>query len=182
MNVLPAIDSIQCYWVLPGRFLAGEYPAHMDRPRAVERLDALLGAGIDSFFDLTEMEELEPYVPLLRERAALQGRLVHYQRFPIQDFGVPTAKDMQALQQAIDSALESGHNIYAHCWGGVGRTGMTVGCYLVRHGRTGDEAIQQIAAWRRSLPVFAFHPRSPETEEQAALVRNWGKASTRDRL
>ncbi|HEX6723294.1 MAG TPA: hypothetical protein VF107_17125, partial [Burkholderiaceae bacterium] len=34
-----------CYWVLPGRFLAGAYPEL--------HLDALLAAGVDCFIDLT---------------------------------------------------------------------------------------------------------------------------------
>ena len=31
-----------------------------------------------------------------------------------------------------------------HCWGGVGRTGTTVGCWLVRHGRSGTEALAEL--------------------------------------
>ncbi|MBA3406233.1 MAG: dual specificity protein phosphatase family protein [Gemmatimonadaceae bacterium] len=38
----------------------------------------------------------------------------------------------------------SGHSIYVHCWGGVGRTGTVVGCYIVRHGRTGDDALGEV--------------------------------------
>ncbi len=180
MTSLPPIDIVQCYWVLPARFLAGEYPAHLDRPQAAERLDALLKAGINSFFDLTESRELEPYLPLLKQRAWLCGRTVHYQRFPIEDFGVPTANHMRAVLAAIDSELGAGRDIYVHCWGGVGRTGMAVGCYLAAHGQSGDAAIEQIRAWRQSLPLFEFHPRSPETAEQRDFVRNWCEANVKD--
>ncbi len=177
MIPLPPAPLVQCYWVLPGRFLAGEYPAHMDRPQPEQRLDALLKAGIDAFFDLTERGELEPYYPVLEERAALRRSEVHYRRFAIPDYGLPSRDQMRALLDAIDSSLEGGRNLYLHCWGGVGRTGMAVGCYLVRRGHSGDSALGQILAWRQSLAVFMYYPRSPETEEQAGFVRNWSETA-----
>ena len=52
----------------------------------------------------------------------------------------------------LDQALADGHRVYLHCFGGIGRTGTVVGCYLVRHGMTGNEVLEQIAAWRRGTP------------------------------
>ncbi len=40
-----------------------------------------------------------------------------------------------------------------HCWGGVGRTGTVVGCWLVRHGLDDGDAIARIATLRRELPA-----------------------------
>ncbi len=177
MSPVPTEMLVQCYWVLPGRFLAGEYPAHMDRPQPGQRLDALLQAGVDSFFDLTEPGELETYSPLLQERAALQRLTIHYRRFPIPDFGLPGRDLMCALLDGLDASLAAGRHAYVHCWGGVGRTGMAVGCYLVRHGHSGEAALGQIFAWRRSLSAFTYYPRSPETEEQADFVRNWNESA-----
>ncbi|WP_374108489.1 hypothetical protein [Nostoc sp. XA010] len=31
----------------------------------------------------------------------------------------------------IDRALNGQEKVYVHCWGGIGRTGIVVGCYLV---------------------------------------------------
>jgi hypothetical protein len=166
---------IECYWVVPDRFLAGEYPAHMDRPQVAERLDALLEAGVDALVDLTEPGELEPYFEELQARARLRGRSVSHQRFAIPDFGLPKQADMRALLDTIDASLAGGHTIYLHCWGGIGRTGLTVGCYLVRHGCTGSQALAQIAAWRAGLPGSRFHARSPETAEQTDFVRRWSE-------
>ena len=42
------------YWVLPGRFAAGEYPGARYRDAAAAKLQSLLRAGIDHFVDLTE--------------------------------------------------------------------------------------------------------------------------------
>ena len=41
------------YWVLPGRFLAGEYPGSGARRLVAERLGELLAAGVDQVIDLT---------------------------------------------------------------------------------------------------------------------------------
>jgi hypothetical protein len=57
------------YWVLPGRFLAGEYPAAYTAALTRRRLGALLEAGLDTFVDLTSEGELEPYRPTLLEEA-----------------------------------------------------------------------------------------------------------------
>ncbi len=166
---------IDCYWVWPGRFLAGEYPARVDRPDAAKRLDAILAAGIDTFVDLTDQEELSPYLPLLLERARRRGIAVTHQRFAIVDFDLPEPSTMQAILDAIEIALRDGHRLYLHCRGGLGRTGMAVGCYLVRQGHTGQEALGQIqdswaaASKRRSIPM------SPETPAQVQFVLDWRK-------
>lgn len=61
--------------------------------------------------------------------------------------------------------------MYVHCWGGVGRTGTVVGCYLVRSGLSGDEALARIRQLRRN-EATANRP-SPETDEQRNMVRSW---------
>jgi hypothetical protein len=152
--------------------LAGEYPAHVDRTGAARRLAALLSAGIDFFIDLTEPHELRPYLPLLQEQAALHGTRVSYQRLPIVDFDVPDIASMRAILLSIDGALADDHHVYVHCWGGLGRTGMVIGCYLVRHGRSAEEALQYIQDCWRSAARPA-HPMSPETPAQAQFVRDW---------
>lgn len=171
---LPEKPLPASYWVLPGRFLAGEYPALGSEFQIRQRLTALLMAGLDTFINLTWPGELPPYEDILHEEARLLGKQVTCLRFPIPDFGLPTPQEMTRILDAIDAALAEGHNVYLHCWGGVGRTGTTVGCYLVRHGRSGDQALAEVAERYRSAAQSRLHPRSPETEAQAAFVRAWG--------
>lgn len=166
---------VQGYWVMPGRFLAGEYPAHHGTAEAAERLDALLAAGIDTFVDLTQPDELKSYLPLLERRASLRGVRIHCRRFPIMDLGLPIRSDMQATLDYIDASVAAGRNVYVHCWGGVGRTGLVVGCFLVRHGRTGRQALEQISRWRRDMPKHDYNPHSPETPEQVQFVLDWSE-------
>jgi protein-tyrosine phosphatase len=73
----------------------------------------------------------------------------------------------------LDSSLEAGRRIYLHCWGGIGRTGLAVGCFLVRHGMSGEQALEQIADWWQAVTGRRSIPRSPETPEQVEFVLNW---------
>lgn len=169
---LPISNS---YWVIPNRFLAGEYPGAFGEERVRKRLDALLEAGLDTFIDLTHENELPDYAPLLRERAAYYQKDVRVHRLPIRDFGLPTRAGMIATLNVIDEALARGRNVYLHCWAGIGRTGSTVGCYLVRHGMTGEQALAQLAQWWETDPRRAHHPRTPETDEQVEFIRGWNE-------
>ena len=169
----PNLPIANSYWVIPNRFLAGEYPAAFGAERIRKRLDALLEAGLDTFIKLTHENELPDYAPALHERAADHQKFVHILPFPIADFGLPTRDQMTTILNAIDDALASGRNIYMHCWGGVGRTGTVVGCYLVRHGMTGNDALAQLTQWWEDDPRRAIHPRTPETKEQIQFIREW---------
>jgi hypothetical protein len=163
----------ESYWVEPGRFLAGEYPAAAYVERARERLDQLLDAGLDTFIDLTLPNELPPYLPLLIEQAKGRDIQVYYKRFTIIDRSIPMGGMMTTILNAIDKALAEGHNIYLHCWGGIGRTGLTVGCYLVRRGLTGKQALAQLAEWWKEVPKSAYNPRTPETDRQVDYILKW---------
>jgi hypothetical protein len=163
----------ESYWVEPGRLLAGEYPGYFDEELTRKRIDALLEAGFDTFIDLTRPDEILPYTQALFDEAKVYGIEVKHYRFPIRDFGLPTAEQMKSILDRIDESLQAGHKIYLHCWGGIGRTGTTVGCYLVRRGKTGKEALNQLAQWWMKVPKSHYHPHSPETQEQADFIRDW---------
>ena len=167
---LPFANS---YWVIPNRFLAGEYPGAFGAERIRKRLDALLEAGLDTFVNLTRPDELPDYAPILLERAGYYGKDVRIHRLAIEDFGLPTRELMLDILSVLDGALNEGRNVYVHCWGGIGRTGTTVGCYLVRHGMTGDEALAQLARWWATDPRRVTFRRTPETDDQVQFVRNW---------
>ena len=146
----------------------------MNSEEAQRKVTALLEAGIHHFIDLTAEGELVPYSEIAREAGRLLGVEVAYERRPIADLGVPgSPEDMAGTLDAIDAAMESGRTVFVHCWGGVGRTGTVVGCWLVRHGCSGDEALAKIAKWWREMEKVNHHPQSPETAEQREYVRRW---------
>jgi Cyclin-dependent kinase inhibitor 3 (CDKN3) len=171
MNDKPIPES---YWVVPGKFLAGAYPI-TGRNEAIicKDLAGFLEAGFDTFFDLTRVGELPPYLPELQAEAARHGKPVTYQRINIQDRGLPSIEQMAALLDSIDNALTSGHILYLHCWGGIGRTGMAVGCWLVQHGLTGGQALIRLNEIYRTSKQNRTFPQSPETDAQVKFILDW---------
>ena len=77
---------------------------------------------------------------------------------------------MMAILDDIDETRTASETVYVHCWGGVGRTGTVIGCWLVRHGLDEGDPIDRIAFLRQALPNAR---RSPETDAQISLVRAW---------
>ncbi|MDX1613050.1 MAG: hypothetical protein R3300_02000 [Candidatus Promineifilaceae bacterium] len=162
-----------CYWVSE-RFLAGECPGAKDAALARQRLRRHLQVGVTVFLDLTEPGELVRYDELLRQEATQLGRAASYHRLPIPDVSVPkTRAQMGAILDRVDDSLAAGQTVYLHCWGGVGRTGTVVGCYLVRHGLSGEAALARLASWWQQVDKVWRQPHSPETAEQRAYVRSW---------
>ncbi|MCE9646076.1 MAG: dual specificity protein phosphatase family protein [Chloroflexi bacterium] len=167
----------ESYWVEENRFLAGEYPGGHESGITRRQMDAFLESGINTFIDLTHANELAPYEPILQEQAHQHGMDAYYHRFPIRDHGVPSVELMRDILNAIDTALRAGQGVYVHCWGGVGRTGVTVGCYLVRHGMPNEEALTMVNTLYKTRSANFHYPNSPETEEQIEFVRNWRENS-----
>ena len=119
------------YWV--GRLLAGEYPGE-DRVRGSPQAAPAAGRRDHFYLDLTEEDELEPYAQLLQEEAAGRHVAAEDRRAPIADLSTPPRGAIARILAMIDDAIAAGRSVYIHCWGGIGRTGTIVGCYLVRHG------------------------------------------------
>ena len=74
---------------------------------------------------------------------------------------------------ALDAAMAGGHKIYLHCWGGIGRTGTTVGCWLVRHGLSGGQALIHLNELYRTAEQSRIFPQSPETDAQLNFILGW---------
>lgn len=163
----------ESYWVEAGRFLAGEYPASFNADSARGRIDAFLEAGIQTFVDLTQSHELMSYEIMLSQRAAVHKVDVLYHRIGIRDHDVPSHETMARILDTIDEALGAERNVYVHCWGGIGRTGLTVGCYLVRHGQTHERALAQVETLYKTRPKNTAFANSPETREQIQFLLNW---------
>ena len=159
------------YWVVPEHFAAGGYPGAGASYLTTTRFKALVASGISCFINLTEMGELPSYVDVAEREARAQGLTPEFHHFAIQDRNIPEGrKQMKQILDVIDAGLNEGKRIYVHCLAGIGRTGTVVGCWLVRHGSTGEQALAQITLWR--LEAY-LHPSSPETPWQREYVLNW---------
>ena len=166
-----------CYWVVPGRLMAGEYPYAIREEDGLQKLSAIIAAGISHFIDLTQTwDPLEPYDVMLAKTVASAGCVPGYDRFAITDMGTPESPVLTNLiLDRIDQLLAESYAPYIHCWGGIGRTGTIVGCWLVRHGQSGEEALDTIASHWTTVAKRLHYPQSPQTDEQCDYVRQWAK-------
>ncbi|HOO77270.1 MAG TPA: hypothetical protein PK636_04740 [bacterium] len=178
--VVPPLPFPGSYWVCPGRFLAGPYPGHGVVGIEGRRLDRLLDLGIRSFVNLLERGEGRGYARKyvdyryrLAHLASRRGARVEIVELPIRDGGVVSRRKMRKLLDRIDRALAIGDGIYLHCWGGVGRTGMTVGCFLARHGIANGAAAMEAVARLRGVEAGAPGAVSAESERQRRFAAGW---------
>ena len=167
------------YWVIPGKLLAGYYPGAEDPKEATIKLTALINSGIRHFISLMEPDETDssghrfvPYADLMESIAARMKVSVTFDQLSIKDLSIPTEHHMTRILNQIDLCIKHGKPTYVHCWGGIGRTGTVVGCYLVRHGLvTGKNVLDMIRDLRRDTEDSGRV--SPEMRKQREMVVGW---------
>ena len=160
-----------CYWVEPGRLLAGEYPGSNSPEATRTRLRQLLDCGVRTFIDLTREAELEPYAVLL---PALTREAIEHHRFGILDHSIPDRPQLiVAALDAIDAAQRRGQGVYVHCRAGIGRTGTLIAAYLMRRGLDNEAAFDRLQELWQECGRAKRWPVVPETDEQIEYVRRW---------
>jgi atypical dual specificity phosphatase len=142
-------------WVIPGLLAGSALPGWYGV--AADDLEELARLGIKRLVSLTE--EAAGF-------GASCDRLgLSWEHFPIEDFSVP--EDLEAFDSLIRrlaADLAAGRAVCAHCYAGVGRTGLLLACLLGRFQSLGaDEAIRQVRAVRPAI----------ETPEQERFVQRY---------
>ena len=161
--------TYRSYWVVEGRLAAGGYPGQHGH----EMVGELLNAGIDLFVNLTQDVPggTDSHLPRYDDEAEATGAEVR--RFPIADLGLPSHDLMVQILDMIDEGLDAGHGIYLHCWGGSGRTGTAIGCWLLRHGLATPDDVIELLNRLRDGDLGGGHKPTPNTPEQADFIRSW---------
>ncbi|KAF7317967.1 TYR-PHOSPHATASE-2 domain-containing protein [Mycena kentingensis (nom. inval.)] len=168
-NMLKPRPISNSYWVT-GAVLACEYPYNPTHSFQNQKLRPVLECGVRSFIDLTEDGELSPYAQHLADHARALGideDELEYHRVAIPDCHTPTSIDdvYRAMDVLRDNAAR-GRITAIHCRGGIGRTGLIVGCWLVENGFSGEEALTIISHGWRGVAKRVIYPHSPQTPEQ----------------
>lgn len=168
------------YWVVPGKFLAGYYPGDRQMSVIKQKMSDLLACGIRCVINLMEPDERDheglpfvDYAPVLKTLA--NGRaIVDCQRMPIPNLWIPSRDFMVQVLDWIDNTLGENRPVYIHCWGGQGRTGTVIGCWLIRHGIAKSENVLEKISELRRFETKAQNP-SPITPDQIQMVLQWNK-------
>lgn len=170
------LPFVRSYWAAQGQLLGGFYPGDRDPAVAEGKLRALLDCGVTHIINLmlpTDGDHAgRPFIgykDTFLQLATAQGREVCWMQRPIPDLGVPTVSQMIATLDAIDDAIACGGCVYMHCWGGRGRTGTVIGCWLARHGES--DVLRKLHAL--TSHAREWFPRVPETPVQQMFVRQW---------
>jgi len=165
--------------LFPESFSPGGYPGSEDPTEEERKLKGLIQAGIRHVISLMEPQEYNrpddpfpPYVDHMESIAEKMGITVTFDQISIKDFSIPTDRQMVRILNQIDMCIKYDKPVYVHCWGGKGRTGTVVGCYLARHGfAAGNDVIEKIKELRKNTEDCSDH--SPETRKQINMVINW---------
>lgn len=166
----------QHYPVEEGRIYAGEYPGARSPEYAEARLNHLIAKGIRTFVDLTApADDMEPYDGLLARLGEETGFSLRRISIPIRDMGVPQlVATMREIIDAIRSSNENSPAVYIHCWGGIGRTGTVVGCWLRECGLDAEDALEKVQnLYSSHMEKVRHNPESPQTWEQRNYIREW---------
>lgn len=157
------------YEVTPGRLYAGEYPGAKLVFAVEAKLQTLKDFGITDIFDLTTPnEKLKPYKYFLEDYG------MRHHSHPIADMRIPSEYEFaDQIIQDIDKVIDSDGVAYVHCLGGVGRTGVVIGSYLVRYLRDYSVARRKLSFMWASCPKSKIYPWSPENSLQESYIREY---------
>lgn len=170
--------NVSLYPVQPALY-AGEYPGHQDPSVARARLRELAALGIRTYVDLTTEEDralgLLPYDEHFEE---FPNRLLPERHsFAIPDMGIPADPSvMRGVLDLLHAEIPAGRACYVHCWGGIGRTGTVIACWLRENGWDADAAlaeVQRLYSLHMHPAKQARYPRSPQQPAQIRYVKEW---------
>ena len=179
-------------WVIPGRVIAGAYPASLDDAETEKILSTLLELGINTFVCLQAEVNintpehawrsghgLRPYIKdaqkiLSRAHETHNPKItqqkIDFLHLPIIDGNVTTDSALNRLAEDCMERVLRGERLYVHCWGGHGRTGTLIAVMLGRlWGLPYTNALRYTQAFHDSR-VYPQGVRSPQTPVQRAQV------------
>ena len=161
------------YFVVPNKLIAGEIPSSMEEQANKEKLLGIKNANIKAVINLMEADEKDHYGNLFVDyEPTLLSYKIEVTRFSITDMDVPSPFQMMKILNQINQFNKQGKIVYIHCWGGLGRTGTVVGCYLLQNKLASvDNVFNVINKLKDSSGLKDFD--SPQTTAQKEFILDW---------
>jgi protein tyrosine phosphatase (PTP) superfamily phosphohydrolase (DUF442 family) len=173
MDGVPQLLASRAYWAVPGQLMAGAYPGDRNPEKAHAKITALHAAGIRHVVNLMTPDETDHTGQLFPSYAESCDRCgISVANWPIDDTTAPTPTLMRAILDDIERTIADDRPVFVHCWGGRGRTGTVVGCWLIENGFASPSSCVDFIRHRRSRCDDAAKP-SPQTAAQSELVASW---------
>ncbi len=97
-------------------------------------------------------------------RAILEEENLQHLDVRVPDFGAPSIEDLDKVTQFMECEIRRGRIVLVHCAAGKGRTGTVLAAYLMRTGRTFEEAVNEVRRKR---------PGSIQSYEQEEVLRKY---------
>lgn len=142
----------------------------MPKP-AAESLDTaaqyFADLGITHVVSHLEKDE-ERELGLAQEGVLLMEQGIELISYPVKDMHLPEQLDYATFIDSLYKLLQDGCNVAIHCRAGIGRTGMTSSCLLIRNGCTSQNAIDKVKASRGTS--------IPDTNEQVEFIRSFARS------
>ena len=156
------------YPVEPGIW-AGSHIGTASHEQTVSLIGWLQMQGIQCIIDVSSPDDhLPAYDTLLAQHAP---GIVCF-NYPIRDGFVPSAALMVAILDTVAAYRTQDKNIYIHCWGGVGRTGMVVACWYMRRGMNATGGVRLLNEIRQ---IAGLKRTSPDFHAQIEFVNHWSE-------
>ncbi len=93
---------------------------------------------------------------------------------------MPTQAQVRYVLDTIDHAVNPGKAVHVHCWGGVGRTGTVIGCWLLRHRLAEPSNVLDVLRLLRQQDRERGRRMCPETPAQQRFVQMWPEGNRPD--
>lgn len=171
---MPTRFTDRFYEVVPNKLYASATPSDLRASNRAINLKFIQENNIQVIVNLMEDDELDHDFNLFFDYAPEFSKVgIETVRFPIQDVYIPKSKAYAIeIVDFIDRKNNEGKRVLVHCWGGVGRTGTIVGCYLLRHQLANADNFMSVIAHLRKNTSIAERT-SPETFTQENFVKNF---------